>query len=90
MNLLPGILFAAIDSDFYPRLSATNKDVANTNRLVNEQAEVQLLIQAPMLLAYSLALPLLVPLFYDAELAVAVPMTQVAVGKATNSAGSSA
>ena len=79
MNLLPGILFAAIDSDFYPRLSATNKDVANTNRLVNEQAEVQLLIQAPMLLAYSLALPLLVPLFYDAELAIAVPMTQVAM-----------
>ena len=79
MNLLPGILFAAIDSDFYPRLSVSNKDVVKTNRLVNEQAEVQLLIQSPMLLAYSLALPLLVPLFYDGELAVAVPMTQVAM-----------
>lgn len=79
MNLLPGILFAAIDSDFYPRLSATNKDVAATNRLVNEQAEVQLLMQAPMLMAYSLALPLLVPLFYDYELVAAVPMTQLAM-----------
>lgn len=79
MNLLPGILFAAIDSDFYPRLSATNKDVAATNRLVNEQAEVQLLMQAPMLMAYSLALPLLVPLFYDYELIAAVPMTQLAM-----------
>ncbi len=79
MNLLPGVLFAAIDSDFYPRLSAANKDVANANRLVNEQAEVQLLIQAPMLMAYSLALPLLVPLFYDTELMAAVPMTQLAM-----------
>ena len=48
MNLLPGVLFAAIDSDFYPRLSAANKDVANANRLVNEQAEVHLLIQATL------------------------------------------
>ncbi|MBQ5663311.1 MAG: oligosaccharide flippase family protein [Bacteroidaceae bacterium] len=79
MNLLPGVLFAAIDSDFYPRLSASNKDIVKTNSLVNEQAEVQLLIQAPMLMAYSLALPLLVPLFYDKELLAAVPMTQLAM-----------
>ncbi len=79
MNLLPGILFAAIDSDFYPRLSGTNKNRSVATRLVNEQAEVQLLIQAPMLMAYSLVLPLLVPLIYDAELVAAVPMTQFAM-----------
>ena len=79
MNLLPGILFAAIDSDFYPRLSALNRDTAAANRLVNEQAEVQLLIQAPMLMAYTMMLPLLVPLFYDYELVAAVPMTQAAM-----------
>ena len=79
MNLLPGILFAAIDSDFYPRLSALNRETAAANRLVNEQAEVQLLIQAPMLMAYTMMLPLLVPLFYDYELVAAVPMTQAAM-----------
>ena len=79
MNLLPGILFAAIDSDFYPRLSASNKDRTLANRLVNEQAEVQLLIQAPMLMVYTMVLPLLVPLFYDYELMAAVPMTQAAM-----------
>ncbi len=79
LMLLPGVLFAAIDSDFYPRLSASANDSKATNRLINEQAEVQLLIQAPILIAYSIALPILVPLFYDIELMAAVPMTQVAI-----------
>ncbi len=79
LMLLPGVLFAAIDSDFYPRLSAAANDRMATNRLINEQAEVQLLIQAPILIAYSIALPILVPLFYDTELMAAVPMTQIAM-----------
>ena len=79
MSLLPGILFASIDSDYYPRLSSVNKDATAMRRLVNEQAEVQLLIQAPMLMAYLLALRLLVPLFYDFEILAAVPMTQLAM-----------
>lgn len=79
MTLLPGILQASIDSDYYPRLSAVNKDAAAMNMIVNEQAEVQLLIQTPMLIVYSLALQLLVPLFYDFELIAAVPMIQLAM-----------
>ena len=51
MSLLPGILCASIDSDYYPRLSSVNKDIVAMNRMVNEQAEVQLLIQTPLLLA---------------------------------------
>lgn len=79
MSMLPGILQASIDSDYYPRLSSVNKDTAAMNRMVNEQAEVQLLIQAPLLMAYLLALRLMVPLFYDMELMAAVPMTQLAI-----------
>jgi O-antigen/teichoic acid export membrane protein len=79
MSLLPGILHASIDSDYYPRLSSVNKDFVAMNTMVNEQAEVQLLIQTPLLLAYLLALQLLVPLLYDFELMAAVPITQLAL-----------
>ena len=79
MTLLPGILHASIDSDYYPRLSSVNKDIAAMKKMVNEQAEVQLLIQTPLLLAYLLALQLLVPLLYDYELMAAVPITQLAL-----------
>ena len=79
MTMLPGILQASIDSDYYPRLSSINKDTALMNRMVNEQAEVQLLIQTPLLIAYLFALKLLVPLFYDYDLMEAVPMTQLAL-----------
>lgn len=79
MSLLPGILHASIDSDYYPRLSSVNKDAVAMNRMVNEQAEVQLLIQTPMLLAYLLMIQILVPILYDFELMAAVPITQLAL-----------
>lgn len=79
MNVVPGILLASIDSDFYPRLSAVNSNVGIRNKLVNEQAEVQLLIQSPILIGYVVVLPLLLPLFYDYEFIDAVPMVQISM-----------
>ena len=79
ITLLPGVLFAALDSEYYPRLSgvASNNDVRNT--VVNEQVEVQLLVQSPLLLAFIVAMPLLVPLFYDSEFAQAIAVAQPAM-----------
>lgn len=79
ITLLPGILFAALDSEYYPRLSgvAAKTDIRNT--MVNEQVEVQLLVQAPLLMAFVVAMPLLVPLFYDAEFVLAIAMAQFAM-----------
>lgn len=79
ITLLPGILFAALDSEYYPRLSGVAAKTDVRNAMVNDQVEVQLLVQAPLLMAFVVAMPLLVPLFYDAEFVPAIAMAQFAM-----------
>lgn len=79
ITMLPGVLFAALDSEYYPRLSGAVENIALRNRMINEQVEVQLLVQSPLLVAFMVAMPLLVPLFYDGEFMPAVSMAQIAL-----------
>ena len=45
-----GMVFSAMETDYFPRLSGVNNDIEATNYTVNRQMEVSLLIVAPMLL----------------------------------------
>lgn len=78
-TLLPGMLFAALDSEYYPRLSGVASDIQACNAVVNEQIEVQLLVQSPMLIAFTVAMPVLVPLLYQGDFFPAVAMAQLAM-----------
>lgn len=78
-SMLPTIMFSALDSDYYPRLSAVFANVKLRNGLVNEQLEVHLLVQPPVIFFSVLLLPLLLPLLYSSELVMAVEMTQIAL-----------
>ncbi len=67
-----GFVLMAMSADFLPRLTAAAHVNAACNRLVNEQAEVCLLLAAaPVLATYSLA-PFVVSLFYSADFVPAV------------------
>lgn len=79
ITLLPGVLFAALDSDYYPRLSGAAKRTQLRNAMVNEQVEVQVLIQSPLLIAFMVAMPVLIPLLYEDAFSPAVLMAQVAM-----------
>ena len=79
MSMLPSMLFAALDSEYYPRLSSVFADKKVRNAIVNEQIEVHLLIQVPLLLGVVVVLPLLLPLLYTDDFLPAVRMTQLAV-----------
>lgn len=79
MTMLPGMLFAALDSEYYPRLSGVVLNAEERNGMVNEQVEVQLLVQSPLLMAFVVAMPLLVPLFYQSDFMPAVAMAQLAM-----------
>lgn len=60
-------ILQAMGTDFYPRLTAASRDVSETNRLVNEQTEVSLLLAAPGVMATLAFAPLLVVFFYSAK-----------------------
>ena len=73
-----GLVFAAMESDYFPRLSAVNQDVEATNLMVNKQMEVSVLTIAPLLTSLIIFLPVLIPLLLSSQFLPIVAMTQVA------------
>lgn len=73
-GLYIGMILQAMGADFYPRLTAVAKDNAECNRLVNEQAEVGLLLAGPGLLGTMTLAPLILTVFYSPEFEAAVTL----------------
>ena len=74
-----GTVFSAMETDYFPRLSAICHDREQTVLTVNRQIEVSFLIIAPMLVGLIVALPLLIPMLFTHEFLPMVTMAQVAV-----------
>lgn len=64
-GLYAGFILQAMGTDFYPRLTAAAADDALTNRLVNEQTHIGILLAGPGLLATLTVAPLLMTVFYS-------------------------
>ena len=73
------MVFSAMETDYFPRLSSVCKDASQLNQTVNRQIEVSLLIVSPMLAALIIALPVLMPLLYSNKFIPVIVMAQVAV-----------
>ena len=71
-GLYIGFILQTMGADFYPRLVAVIKDDAEGIRLVNEQAQVSLLLAGPGVIATLTLAPLVLELFYSAKFAEAV------------------
>ena len=67
-----GFITQAMGADFYPRLTAVAGDHKECNHLVNEQAEVGLLLAGPGVIATLTFAPLVIWLFYSSTFAPAV------------------
>lgn len=74
-----GMVFSAMETDYFPRLSSVNTDCEAVNLTVNRQIEVSLLLLSPMLVMFIVGLPILLPLLYSSRFMPIVGMTQVAV-----------
>jgi len=71
-GLYVGFILQAMGADFYPRLVAASKDDHEGNRLVNEQAQISLLLAGPGVVATLTFAPLVLSVFYSAEFGEAV------------------
>ncbi|HKM53807.1 MAG TPA: O-antigen translocase, partial [Isosphaeraceae bacterium] len=72
--LYVGFIVDAMGADFYPRLTAAVANHEECNRLVNEQAQIGLLLAGPGVLATLTLAPLVVPLFYSSAFREAVDL----------------
>ncbi len=73
------MVFVALETDFFPRLSAVNQDVRLSNEVVNRQIEASILLISPLLVAFLVFLPILVPLLYTSDFILVIGMTQCAL-----------
>ena len=67
-----GFVLSAMGTDYYPRLTATIKDHSATNRLVNEQTEVALLLAGPVFLGMLGFAPWVIEVLYSSQFGDAV------------------
>ena len=60
-----GFVLGAMGTDYYPRLTGVAKDMQASNTMMNEQAEVALLLSGPVILAMLTLTPWIVALLYS-------------------------
>lgn len=59
-----GMVFVAVESDYFPRLSAVNHDREACNAIINQQVQVCIMLMGPFLIAFSTLMPLAVIVVY--------------------------
>lgn len=71
-GLYAGFILQAMGTDFYPRLTGVARNNPECNRLVNEQAEISMLLAGPGVVATMTLAPTVITLFYSAQFEPAV------------------
>jgi len=65
VNGYVGLIFTAMGTDYYPRLAGVNKDNQKCKEMINQQAEVAILIIAPIIMIFLLIAPYAIILLYS-------------------------
>ena len=67
MNTYVGMVFSAMSTDYYPRLSSVNKNNGKCKDIINQQGEIAVLILAPIIISCIILMPFLLRLIYSEE-----------------------
>lgn len=67
INTYVGMVFTAMSTDYYPRLAGVVNDRSKTNLAINQQAEIAILILAPILVVFLVFINWIVILLYSAK-----------------------
>ena len=65
VNTYVGMIFSAMTSDYFPRLSSVNKDNEKCRVLINQQAEISILLLAPVVSIFIAFTPLALFVLYS-------------------------
>ncbi|MBM6992664.1 MAG: oligosaccharide flippase family protein [Prevotella sp.] len=74
-----GMVFSAMETDYFPRLSGITSLGPQLNQMVNHQIEVSLLLVSPMLALFMVMQPILLPLLYSGKFMPVLGMMKIAV-----------
>lgn len=65
VNGYVGLIFNAMGTDYYPRLAAVNRDDIKCTEIINQQAEIAILVISPMLILFLIFSQLIISLLYS-------------------------
>jgi O-antigen/teichoic acid export membrane protein len=74
-----GMVFTAMEADYFPRLSGLGELGERFNITVNHQMEVTFLMVSPLLVLFMMSLPILLPLLYSTKFLPAASMMHWAI-----------
>lgn len=74
-----GIIITALTTDYYPRISAINKDNKALEQEFNKQSEVAILLVGALVIIFMFAMPLFIHIIYTEEFMPAISYLQYAV-----------
>lgn len=72
-----GMVFTAMETDYFPRLSAAFETKSRAITMVNNQSEVSLLIISPLVVMFIIGLPIILPTLYSGKFMPVIGMIQV-------------
>lgn len=72
-----GMVFQAMETDYFPRLSAVRGIGDEMNLVVNRQIEVSILLVSPLLVAFIVGAPILLPLLYSGKFMPVIGMMKI-------------
>jgi len=72
-----GMIFSAMETDYFPRLSAVSNDRVKYNDLITKQAEVSLLLISPIIVAAIICLPVALVLLTSEKFLPVVDMMRI-------------
>ena len=70
INTYVGIIFAAMSTDYFPRLSSVVDNKTEVNTTINQQAEIAFLILGPVIIGFIVFIKWIVTLLYSKEFIV--------------------
>lgn len=76
INVYGGLVFTAMGTDYYPRLSAVASDNAKTQLIINQQAEITILLLAPIVTFFIIFIPLAIIFLYSSSFVLINNMLQ--------------
>ncbi len=76
LNTYVGLIFTAMGTDYFPRLSAVGEDLDKTRTIVGNQAEMATLLMLPVIVVFLALAPWIITLLYTAEFEAVVPLVR--------------
>jgi O-antigen/teichoic acid export membrane protein len=74
-----GLIFTAMTSDFFPRLSSNSDNIPKMNKMVNQQAEFSMLIIGPILVIMLISLPFVIEILFTKSFLPAISFLQFSI-----------